>query len=183
MGGTIHSLVGTKRLDEGAPVTSFRPLLGSKVVLVSTANPRTTFCAPIARSPCDNEHDARGSEQNWQGFVHRYLGAELKRQAEATYGRTEVSSHTPVAFRFVTTPNARDIWATRIEWDGDGRRNWQPVTPGTSFRRLDDEDVKRHAAHFVSIGNGSIAIVLPNGEVFHTYEGRPFKEPSRGLQN
>jgi chitinase len=135
--------------------------------------PGTTYCAPIAMR-CDGEHDARGSEQNWQGFVHGYLGAELEVQARTSYPQNgQVSVHPPVAFQFVATPDAQDTWAARVVWDGVGRRNWQAVTPGTPFvRRDDDEEVERHASHFVPTGNGSMAIVLPNGEVFHTHERR-----------
>ena len=139
---------------------------------VNGQTPGTTYCAPLAWS-CDDESDARGSEQNWQGFVHKYLGSELEVQAKSVPQSIAVSMHTPVAFRFRVTPDAQDTWAARIEWDGVGRRNWRAVTPGTPFtRRDDDEEVERHTSHFVPTGNGSMAIVLPNGEVFHTHERR-----------
>jgi chitinase len=58
--------------------------------------PGTTMCAPIALK-CDDEHDARGSEQNWQGFIHGYLGAHL--EAGVVADNKDPTVNTPIVFR------------------------------------------------------------------------------------
>ncbi|KAF1942659.1 hypothetical protein EJ02DRAFT_511607 [Clathrospora elynae] len=129
----------------------------------------TTYCAPIAM-PCGNAFNARGSEQNWQGSVHGYLGGHLEVEARAL---GPYNDDMPIAFQFVRVNSPLDIWAARVEFDDSGfpgGRGWDPVHPGTTFVRRADEKVERHATQFVPTGNGSLAIVLSNGEVFHGHE-------------
>ncbi|PVI00005.1 glycoside hydrolase family 18 protein [Periconia macrospinosa] len=127
----------------------------------------TTYCAPMARR-CDNEHDPRGSEQNWQGFIHGILGAHL----EAQLGNADMdyNYNTPVAFRFswITDPN--EVWAAQVSSDR-AYGGWdQSVRPGTNFRSFGN-NYSRPDIDFIPNGNGSLAVQLSNGEVLRTHEG------------
>ena len=133
----------------------------------------TTYCAP-ASARCGNNFNARGSEQVWQGQIHGYLGTEL----ELGVAGQNPTQNTPIGFRFeYNTHNPANFhpWAARVRTLGATTERY--VIPGTHWRRSEKEE-SFTAIEFHPIGNGSLAIALPNGEVFRTHEPGEFH---RGL--
>lgn len=141
------------------------------VGLGATAQSGTTYCAPWAYK-CDDETDARGSEQNWQGFIHGFLGAHLEARLSADgkdFGR-DYGEDNPIAFRFRYELLSPDVtWAARVVMDS-GDTAYDRITPGTPFQRRSPSSGTRPVISFVPNGNGSMGIELSNGEVFRTHE-------------
>lgn len=147
--------------DEFPPASWIEGGIGySGVVPEGSGGPGTTFCAPIG-ARCDF-YDVRGSEQNWQGLVHSYLGRQLELSSEAE-GLT-VTRDTGIAFRFEYPTEQNEAWAARVAWT-EGTRRFDAVTPGTHWKRGNDQPA-RVSTEFHATGNGSVFIALPNGEVF-----------------
>ncbi|KAF2714297.1 glycoside hydrolase family 18 protein [Pleomassaria siparia CBS 279.74] len=130
--------------------------------------PGTTYCAPMAWK-CDNDHDARGSEQNWQGQIHGLLGAHL--EARVAADGMNYDRNTPIAFRFEYESRPNERWAARVLTDRNDGNYDQAIIPGTPFRR-NEENYLRPDISFIPNANGSLAIELSNGEVFRTHERR-----------
>jgi len=131
--------------------------------------PGTQYCAPWAFK-CDDETDARGSEQNWQGFIHGFLGAHLEaRVAEDDPNYIPLDNlDNPIAFRFHYEDFPDANWAARVVKDGD--QGFTLIRPGTPFTRRANRNGSRSVISFIPNGNGSLAIELENGEVFRTHE-------------
>jgi len=126
----------------------------------------TTYCAPWAFK-CDSETDARGSEQNWQGYIHGFLGAHLEARAAAENAIYDYD--TPIAFRFHYSDQSPTVtWAARIV--GVGATILREINPGTPFQRRNEIVEIRSLTNFIPNGNGSLAIELSNGEVVRTHE-------------
>jgi len=129
----------------------------------------TTYCAPWAFK-CNDDTDARGSEQNWQGFIHGFLGAHL--EARLVNNGVRFTVDNPVAFRFHWEVQSPDVtWAARINMDREHETDTlKEVNPGTPFQRRDKKDASRSVIQFLPNGNDSLAIELTNGEVFRKHE-------------
>ena len=129
----------------------------------------TTYCAPWAFK-CDDDTDARGSEQNWQGWIHGFLGAHL--EARLVADGASYDFDTPIAFRFHYEDQSPDVtWAARIAMDREAETDTRKeINPGTPFQRRSKTGGIRLVTNFVPNGNGSMAIELSNGEVHRTHE-------------
>ncbi|KAF1945816.1 hypothetical protein EJ02DRAFT_431322 [Clathrospora elynae] len=96
--------------------------------------PGTTYCTPLAFK-CDDDTNARGSEQNWQGFVHSFLGAHLEARLGVDGATWDVNN--PIAFRFHYEDQVPDVqWAARIAMDRESETDTRKeVNPDTPFQR------------------------------------------------
>jgi chitinase len=136
-----------------------------------TARQGTTYCAPIA-AECVGDGDPRGSEQNWQGAIHAFLGTVLETRIGPDGDNLQYGFNTPVAFRFTTsTQPSNVVWAARVLTDKGGLATQEEVKPGTHWQRRSEG---RQPAEILLVpienGNGSSAIHLSNGEVFRPHE-------------
>lgn len=120
----------------------------------------------------------RGSEQNWQGFVHGYLGGHLEELADRA--GMQVEQNSGIAFQFQRVNSQNDLWAARVIWTENGNQNWEGTHPGTTWRRRrDNYEPSRVAVNFVPMSNGSISIELPNGENFRTYDRKTARQAAK----
>ncbi|KAF2276517.1 uncharacterized protein EI97DRAFT_458439 [Westerdykella ornata] len=110
-------------------------------------SPGTTYCAPI-HATCDstnNPADARGSEQNWQGFLHGRLGTMLHTKAvddaKLLIGTENYNYDSAIEFYFrFDRSGANHPWAGRIYYDNGPVLD--TINPGTPWRRSSvDEDI------------------------------------------
>jgi chitinase len=151
--------------DEFPPASWIEAGIGWQGVNIPEGNGGrgTTICAPIG-ARCDL-YDVRGSEQNWQGIVHKNLGATLEAMAVAE--GLSVHPDQGIAFRFLYPTERDETWAARVSYKyvGQGLR-WDGVHPGTHWDRRDAVPSSRVATHFFTTPNGSVFIQIPNGEVF-----------------
>jgi chitinase len=130
-----------------------------------TARQGTTYCAPIA-AECVGDGDPRGSEQNWQGAIHTFLGTVLETRIGPDGDNLQYGFNTPVAFRFTTSTQPNNVvWAARVLYDSGG---------GVWQRRSDDSQPAEILLVPIENGNGSSAIHLSNGEVFRPHEHKSF---------
>jgi chitinase len=136
-----------------------------------TAAQGTTYCAPIA-VVCLGDDDARGSEQNWQGSIHKVLSTVLETRIGPDGDNLQYDVDTPIAFRFTTSTQPNNVvWAARVLTDYGGVANQQERKPGTHWqRRSDDSQPAEILLVPIENGNGSSAIHLSNGEVFRPHE-------------
>jgi chitinase len=139
-----------------------------QVVDEGSGGPGTTYCAPMAAS-CPGGFDGRGSEQNWQGTIHAALGGVLEERLKEDPGLPDATENDVAAFQFTYFSTPNEAYAARVLWDDTGARKNRPVIPGTHWVRSDDKP-SRMWADLIPTTNGSMAIVLTNGEVFHAHE-------------
>lgn len=143
---------------------------GVGITGTNDARAGTTYCAPISYSCAGSS--GTGSEQNWQGSIHGFLGAHLeaKLASDGYVIGQDFDWNSAVAFRFVYESHEAEGWAARIVTDDLAAGIFQQVSPNTPFTRRDGASSKRSVIEFHPNGNGSLAIQLQNGEVFHTHE-------------
>lgn len=128
----------------------------------------TTYCAPSSWK-CQPGEDGIGSEQNWQGTIHGFLGSHL--EARLVADGQDVDFDTPARFWFAYNILPGEDWAVRVTTaNGDPNEDFRNrVHPNPSFRRSITDNT-RTAISFIPNANGSLAIGLLNGEVFRTHE-------------
>lgn len=163
--GQLQSSGRKYTCDEFPPASWIEGGVG--IVGTTDARAATTYCAPWAFK-CDSETDARGSEQNWQGWIHGFLGGHL--EARLVADDVDYDYNTPIAFRFRYADESPTVtWAARIAMSG-GANILSEINPGTPFQRRSKIGMDRLVTNFIPNGNGSMAIELPNGEVHRTHE-------------
>jgi chitinase len=144
---------------------------GHGIAGTPTARQGTTYCAPLAIE-CLSDDDPRGSEQNWQGSIHKVLSTVLETRIGPDGDNLQYDVDTPIAFRFTTSTQPNNVvWAARVLTDYGGVANQQERKPGTHWqRRSEDSQPAEILLVPIENGNGSSAIHLSNGEVFRPHE-------------
>lgn len=132
-------------------------------------------------------HDARGSEQNWQGIIHNWLGIFLAVFAGEQYNiPNDYDDDSGVAFLFRAVSNPQNPSAARIYYEDNGVL-LENVNTGTPFRRrtLEESAIaynvsslnqdQLNTANLENLGfiaidlviddtSGNMTIKLPNGD-------------------